>query len=125
MDANEAEVARIVAERDGKPKRGPGRPPKEPRVTEDVIADMASVGCTWEEMETLTGLSRPTLENRYLHVIEKGRAELRQSLRHKQVQLAKAGDKTMLIWLGKQLLGQSEAPTDVRMTHRVRIVDDV
>jgi len=42
------------------------------------------------------------------------------SLRHKQFNLAKGGDKTMLIWLGKQLLGQvdrREIKSDVT-THR-------
>jgi hypothetical protein len=35
-------------------------------------------------------------------------AELKISLRSKQVALAMAGNATMLIWLGKQLLGQRD-----------------
>jgi hypothetical protein len=40
--------------------------------------------------------------------MEKGRSILKMSLRREQVRLAKQGDRTMLIWLGKQYLGQSE-----------------
>ena len=32
-------------------------------------------------------------------------------LRAKQVEMALAGDKSMLIWLGKQMLGQTDSPT--------------
>lgn len=38
------------------------------------------------------------------------------SLRRKQFELAQAGDRTMLIWLGKQRLGQSEKLTSINKT---------
>ena len=38
----------------------------------------------------------------------KGYANLKISLRRKQIELAQDGDKTMLVWLGKQILGQSD-----------------
>ena len=40
----------------------------------------------------------------------KGRATLKRRLRRKQLELALEGDKTMLIWLGKQMLGQVDTP---------------
>ena len=47
-------------------------------------------------------------------------------LKQKQIELALAGNVTMLIWLGKQLLGQSEKLTSVNKTEvdaRVTVVD--
>lgn len=41
-------------------------------------------------------------------VVARGRALGRISLRRKQMQLAEEGNATMLIWLGKQLLGQRD-----------------
>lgn len=69
---------------------------------------LAAIGCTVPEMEQVIGISKRTLERHYLDEIEKGRLERNVSLRRKQYELAMRGDKTMLIWLGKQLLGQSD-----------------
>ena len=62
------------------------------------------------------GISFSTLER---HVIEKykmgfgefkhsKRAKMRDILKEKQIELALDGDKTMLVWLGKQYLDQSD-----------------
>jgi hypothetical protein len=40
----------------------------------------------------------------------KGRESLKQSLRRAQIKLALSGNAVMLIWLGKNLLGQSDNP---------------
>lgn len=83
-----------------------GRPKKE--IDAKQVERMAKVGCTVEEMSCIIGCDKRTLERRFAALIEKGRADLKQSLKHKQVQLALDGDRTMLIWLGKQYLGQSD-----------------
>lgn len=44
----------------------------------------------------------------FVEAMEKGRAECRGLIRSKQVELALGGNVTMLIWTGKQLLGQRE-----------------
>jgi hypothetical protein len=113
MDDNERRVAEIVAARTGEaPKKKTGRPPKQPRVEEAVIEDLAGVGCTMEELVLLTGLSEDTLSRRFAGVIEKGRASMRMSLRRQQIATATnprdPAHGTMLVWLGKVLLGQSE-----------------
>ena len=41
-------------------------------------------------------------------LVQKAEAELKISLRTKQVEMALDGNVTMLIWLGKQMLGQKE-----------------
>jgi hypothetical protein len=72
------------------------------------VERFASVGCTQQEIATLLGIGKATLERHYGPTYEKGLANLKQSLRRKQVDLAKAGNVTMLIWLGKNLLEQRD-----------------
>jgi hypothetical protein len=92
------------------PKRGRGRPRKVIPVAsiELQVERFASVGCTQQEIATLLGIGKATLERHYGPTYEKGLANLKQSLRRKQVDLAKAGNVTMLIWLGKNLLEQRD-----------------
>jgi hypothetical protein len=50
-----------------------------------------------------------------LESLERGRAKRRASLRRAQWAAAKKGDRTMLVWLRKQLLGQ-KAKTEHEVT---------
>lgn len=85
---------------------------------------MAAVGCTVEEIALVIGCNKRTIERRFVAVLEKGRARLRAGLRHKQVQLAMQGDKTMLVWLGKQLLGQKDrTEAEVNQTTEVITIE--
>lgn len=83
-----------------------GRPKTE--VNEDVVIALASIGCTGEEIATYLGCSRTTIFARFSDCLEKGHTDQRVSLRRKQFELAMQGDKTMLVWLGKQYLGQAD-----------------
>ncbi len=81
----------------------------------DLIFDLASNGYIQEEIAYVCGVCVDTLVARYSEVLKRGRLELNSSLRRKQVELAKTGNTTMLVWLGKILLGQKETQTyDVR-----------
>ena len=79
------------------------------------VEELARIGCTEEDMAAVLGVSVDTIQRRkrscpeFRGVIEKGRASLRNSLRRLQVKKALEGNTTMLIWLGKQLLGQKDA----------------
>jgi hypothetical protein len=55
-----------------------------------------------------TGLQYRHLNRRFAAEIAKGRAEGRTSLRRKQWELAMGGNATMLIFLGKNMLGQTD-----------------
>jgi hypothetical protein len=87
-----------------------------PRVELDPrqVEELARIGCTEADMAAVLGVSVNTIERRkrsspeFRGVIEKGQASLRNSLRRLQVKKALDGNVTMLIWLGKQLLGQSD-----------------
>jgi hypothetical protein len=72
------------------------------------VEALASIMCTNAEIAAVLDCSSDTLERRFTAVLEKGRLKGKQSLRRKQYQLAMDGNATLLIWLGKQHLGQSE-----------------
>lgn len=72
------------------------------------VLKLAQLGCKNEEMADFLGCSTDTLENRFSGEIQKGRADLKMSLRRMQIQAAQRGNVAMMIWLGKQLLGQVE-----------------
>lgn len=73
-----------------------------------LVQDLAAIGCKTTEIATIVGCSHDTLERRFASEMEKGRSNLRASLRRWQIEAAKKGNVAMLIWLGKQLLGQTE-----------------
>jgi len=81
--------------------------PQKP-VNEKLLRDLASILCTMEEMADILGVSKDTLERRYAAIIKVEQQTGRSSLRRHQYKLACAGNATMLIWLGKQWLGQSD-----------------
>jgi len=78
------------------------------------IRSYAEVGCTLDEIAGLLGVSSSWLDTQKKNnpdlegAILAGNANLRSSLRSAQVRLALTGHPTMLIWLGKQFLGQSD-----------------
>lgn len=81
------------------------------------------IHCTMEEMAAVFNCSVQTLENNYLDIIKRGRENGKASLRRMQYLAAQKGNIAMMIWLGKQLLGQRER-ADIDMTSGVTIVWD-
>jgi hypothetical protein len=77
-------------------------------VDPNIVNALASVGCSGDEIAVYLGVSRTTIYDRFRTVIEKGHTGQRVSLRRKQFELAMKGDRTMLVWLGKQYLGQTD-----------------
>lgn len=77
-----------------------------------VVKACAMFGATAGECAHAIGLSerqffnRKSEDERFNKAWEDGRSEARMTLRRKQWEGAMAGNSTMLVWLGKQLLGQ-------------------
>jgi hypothetical protein len=100
-----------MGERGPRPGEG-GRPPT--RIDLDVVRRAAGIGCTVDEIAAVLGVPRRTLYDRMeqdpeiQRVLDEGRDQGRATLRRLQWQQANAGNPTMLIWLGKQLLGQRD-----------------
>jgi hypothetical protein len=87
-------------------KNPPGRPKKVIQTKQ--VMELASIGCTMQEMAGILDCSEKTLQRRFVHVIKKGMEQFKKSLRRMQYDSAKHGSQTMLIWLGKQYLGQKD-----------------
>ena len=99
------------------------RPKKE--VDEELLFKLAQIHCTMREMSDIVGVSVDTLKRRYADLIDKGKSEGKMRLRRKQVEVAMSGNHTMLIWLGKQMLGQSESPTPEETVSVLPWTDDL
>jgi hypothetical protein len=93
-----------MGKRATKAKTGRKPLPIDPKVVEG----MASVGATNEEIADFNGCSVDTITRRFADILSKSRASMKIRLRRLQWTAASEGDRTMLIWLGKQVLGQSD-----------------
>jgi hypothetical protein len=82
-----------------------GRPKLD--IDPEQVMRLARLHCTLQEMADFFGCHRHTLRDNFSPQIDKGRSEGNISLRRKQWQMAvEKGNVVMLIWLGKQMLGQ-------------------
>lgn len=96
---------------------GPGRPKK--NLTPNELEKLVSMGCTDEEIAAWFGVCVRTIERKrkepeYAEIFDSARAVTRISLRRAQLQAALAGNTTMLVWLGKIMLGQKD---NLSVTH--------
>src|SRR6266567_3753562 len=77
------------------------------------LEKLCALQCTDEEIASWLGVSTRTIESRrkqpeFAAVMNRGRAKGRISVRRAQMKLLEAGNGTMGVWLGKQLLGQRD-----------------
>ena len=72
------------------------------------VEKLASYGLTNKEIAEALGYDDSTLKRKFEKNITKGKADLKQKLKRKQIAVAMQGNVSMLIWLGKQYLDQSE-----------------
>jgi hypothetical protein len=105
----------------GKPKLDPnaskmGRPRLE--IDYEILKKLCVLQCTLEEIAGWFEVSPDTIERRikeqygvtFAEYYAKASMRGKIHIRRKQMQVAKSGNVTMLIWLGKQYLGQKENP---------------
>ena len=96
-----------------KPNKG-GRPQKE--IDFNVVDNLCARFCTGEEVAAILNIDYDTLNTKIKQKTGYGFSDYfkrksplgRASLRRKQFEIAMTGNTTMLIWLGKQHLGQKE-----------------
>jgi hypothetical protein len=72
------------------------------------VFKLAQLGCSTKEIASYFDVSDDTINRNYAAEMDKGRDELRIGLRKLQLKAANNGNIAMLIWLGKQLLGQQD-----------------
>lgn len=96
-------------------KKGAGRP--KAQIDEKLLYDLAKIHCTKEEIASIMNCHRDTLYARYSDILQRGYDDGKRSLKRLQWQQAEKGNIQMLIWLGKQWLGQKDkAPDEVPNT---------
>jgi len=105
-----------------------GAPTRE-RVTPNRVCELASQGCTNDEIAARLQCSADSLERRFAEALRLGRADLHIGLRASQVDLAmksphEVARGNMLMWLGKQYLGQRDQQ-EVRTTGEHAVVHAV
>lgn len=72
------------------------------------VADLAYNGSSYREIGSILGVDGKTVKEHFRRVIDYQRALRRSELRKTQTDLAKDKNVVMLIWLGKQELGQQD-----------------
>ncbi len=87
-----------------------------PRIQIDLaqVEALAQIGCTLDEIAAVLGVSVSTVDDRmskdegFQASHKKGSEHGKATLRRMQWNSARGGNVTMMIWLGKQLLGQKD-----------------
>ena len=84
-----------------------------PRLNIDVdeVRKLASLGCALQDIADWFGCHKNTISaKRFCDALKLGRAQMHVSLRRAQFKAAMDGSPALLIWLGKQYLGQRDLP---------------
>ena len=82
--------------------------PKKYNIDTHQVEQLAGFGCSNTEMASFFGCDESLIRKSYSESIAKGRDNGKIRLRQYQWASAKKGNVAMLIWLGKQILGQSD-----------------
>ena len=93
-----------------------GRPKKQ--IDYATVEKLASIQCTQNEIAEVLGVCTKTLQRdeEFSRHFKKGKEAGRSSLRRLQWKAAERGNPTMLVWLGKQYLEQTDK-TEVEQTN--------
>lgn len=96
----------------------------------ELITRLASRFCSYDEISVITGLSISEIQKNYLKEVRLGFANSKVNIRQRQLKKAlDEGNVQMLIWLGKQYLGQSDKmqtylEAEVNQTIRIGWADE-
>jgi DNA-binding CsgD family transcriptional regulator len=121
-----------------------GRPPKAIKLDEAQIKELASIGCTDEEIASLAGVDEATVKRHFAPLLKEGRNNLKARLRRAQLDLAlghtvqavdptsgelivyeKSPHASMAIYLGKVILRQVEAKEEPQATEQHIVIEHV
>ena len=86
-------------------------------IPEEEFQKLAELHCTWQEISDWYSVPVSTLRDNFADLYQKGTTKTKQRLRQAQLKLAMNGDRSMLIWLGKNILGQSDQPINTESTN--------
>ena len=98
--------------------------PKKYNIDKEQVEKLASFGCTNTEIASFFGCDVSLITKSYSQNLTKGRDTGKIRLRQLQWKSAERGNITMQIWLGKQVLGQTEK-SEVEWTNPVSGIEFV
>lgn len=84
--------------------------PKKYDIPVEKVEQLASFGCTNIEIAEFFGCDESLIRKSYSEFLTKGRQKGKIRLRQLQWKVAEQGNVSMLIWLGRNILGQAEVP---------------
>ena len=96
--------------------------PKKYNIDKEQVEKLAALGCTNTEIASFFGCEDSLISKSYSRNVTKGKADLKYNLRKAQYDSAINGSVPMLIWLGKQMLGQSDKQ---EIDHNIRPIDEI
>ena len=89
----------------------------------DIVGNLASIGCTQEEIASVVGVSARTLQRNYAEIIDRFKNKGKASLRKKMWDKAIKKDNThMQIWLSKNVLGMKERSVNETITEPLPLI---
>ena len=89
----------------------------------DIVGNLASIGCTQEEIASVVGVSARTLQRNYAEIIDRFKNKGKASLRKKMWDKAIKKDNThMQIWLSKNELGMKERTVNETITEPLPLI---
>ena len=105
-----------------KKSNGAGRP----RIFIDpkIIANLAQIGCTQEEIGSVVGISARTLQRRYADLVEENKNIGKASLRKRMWKCALNGNPNMMVWLSKNALGMKDRTVTENVTEPLPLIID-
>jgi hypothetical protein len=77
-------------------------------ISEEEVRMLAKLYCPSKEIAKYFGISYQQIISHFGTFIEEEQVKTKQKLRAKQLEEAYNGNTTLLIWLGKQMLGQTD-----------------
>ena len=93
-------------------------------IPEEQVLELAKLHCTNQEMADFFDVPLQTFVDNFRDIITKGRLITKQRLRAAQLKLALNGDRTMLIWLGRNRLSQQDNPINKDSTQVLPWLDE-
>ena len=95
--------------------------PKKYDIDTEEVEKLAGYGCTNTEIASFFGCDESLIRKSYSESLTKGRDKGKIRLRQLQWNSASSGNVSMLIWLGIQLLGQTDK-TEIEWDHNIEEV---
>jgi len=95
--------------------------PKKHNLDTEKVEQLAGFGCTNTEIASFFGCDESLIRKSYSEFLSKGRDKGKIRLRQLQWRAAERGNVSMMIWLGKQVLGQ----VDKQEVEHIRPIDEI